>query len=114
MEMMSGMEMSDMEMMPGMDMAGMEAMPCCKKGQVGVATEVSSSMGVCCVTLSQEPSSTGTTFTPRSPSLSIAITHPAVTQPPVFLPKPGTRPYVTQFFLPNLQAIYIRNLYFLI
>lgn len=109
---MAGMEMSDMKSMPDMDMSAMETMPCCKD-QAGATTEEQSSMVECCVTIPQEPGSTGITFNQRSPSFSIAIIHSAVTQP-VFLPKPGTRPYVTYLFLPNLQASYIRNLSFLI
>ena len=110
---MSVMDMSDMESMHDMDMSGIETMPCCED-QAGATTEEQSRTGECCVTIPQEPGSTGTTVNLRSPSFNIAITHPAVTQPPVFVPKPGTRPYVTQLYLPNLQASYIRNLSFLI
>src|SRR5581483_374873 len=111
---MSGMEMMpNMETMPG-KMADMKTMPCCKKNQAEAATEEPSNVGQCCVTIPQEPSSTATTINLRSPSFSIAITHPAVMQPTLSLPKPGTRPHVTQVFLPNLQASYVRNLSFLI
>ena len=109
---MAGMEISDMKSMPDMDMSGMETMPCCKD-QVAATTEAQSSMRNCCVTIPQEPGSTRITFNLRSPSFSVAIIHSAVTQP-VFLPRPGTRPYVTYLFLPSLQATYIRNLFFLI
>ena len=68
----------------------------------------------CCVTIPQEPGSSGTTFNLRSPSFSIAVIHPAIVQSPITLPKPYERPYSTQVFLPNLQATYIRNLSFLI
>ncbi len=124
MEMMPNMEtmpgkMAGMENMAGMDMpdtqmSDMKTMPCCKKNQAEAATEEPSNVGQCCVTIPQEPSSTATTINLRSPSFSIAITHPAVMQPTLSLPKPGTRPHVTQVFLPNLQASYVRNLSFLI
>jgi hypothetical protein len=108
---MTDVEMCEMEMSPGMDMA---TSPCDGRHPSEVATEDLSDLAMCCVTIPQEPGSTGTTFNLRSPSFSIAVTSHAVMQPPVLVPKPGTRPYVTQFFVPNLQASYIRNLSFLI
>ena len=110
---MPDMEMSDMEEMSGMDMSGMETMPCCQKNQAEATTEEPTNMGECCVTIPQEPGSTATTIN-RSSSFSIAITLPAVLQPALSLPKPATRPHVTQLFLPNLQDSYVRNLSFLI
>lgn len=119
MENMSHSEMSDrdtpdMDSMPGMDMADMETMPCCWKDQIEAATEMSGNSGLCCVTVPQEPGSTATTVSPRFSSYSIVITHPAVMQLPLSLPKPSGRPPVRQLFLPNLQATYVRNLAFLI
>ena len=116
---MSGMEMPDTETCPmeraGMgNMAGMETMPCCKKDQVGAATEGRSSMGACCVTIPQEPGSTATTFKLSPPSVSVAANHPAIAQSPVILPKRFECPYSDEVFLPNLQASYIRNLSLLI
>lgn len=108
------MDIADVEVTPGVDMSGMLTMPCCKKDQIGAATEESSGMGVCCVTVPQEPGSTGTTFNLRSPSFNISISHPAIMQTPVTLLQPDPRPHVTQIFLPNLQASYVRNLSFLI
>jgi hypothetical protein len=116
MEMTPGMEtMSDMETMPGMEMTpGMETMPCCKKHGTQAVVSESGSPGECCIMIPQEPGSSGTTFSLRSPSFSIAVIHPALVQSPLTLPKPYERPYSTQIFLPNLQATYIRNLSFLI
>ena len=110
---MSHMEMSDIEITCGRDIPGMDALSRCEKDHAEASIALGS-MGECCFTIPQEPGQTGTIFNPRSPSFSVAITHPAVTQPPVFVPKRDTRPYATQFFLPNLQATYIRNLSFLI
>ena len=104
-------KMSGMEMMPGMETT-QERMPYCKAEQMQADQQVSTP--ACCVTETQESGPVGSTFSPRPPSFSIAITHPAVMQPPVSLPKQGARPHVTQFFLPNHQASYIRNLSFLI
>ena len=119
MEHMSEMEMPDSEachmQMFGMEnMAGMETMPCCKKDQAGAATEERSTMGACCVTIPQEPGSTGTTFKLSPPSFSVAAIHPAIAQSPVILPKRFECPYSDEVFLPNLQASYIRNLSLLI
>lgn len=107
-------EMPDMEAMPGMDMSDMETMPCCKKHQMGAATEEPSGVGACCVSAPPESGSTTATFNVRAPSFSIAISHPAVMQARMILLQPGARPQVTQLFLPNLQASYVRNLSFLI
>jgi hypothetical protein len=107
--------MPGMETMPGMEMTpGMEAMPCCKKHGTDAVVSEPGSPGQCCVTIPQEPGSSGTTFNLRSPSFSIAVIHPTIVQSPITLPKPYERPYSTQIFLPNLQATYIRNLSFLI
>jgi len=122
MEAMPGMEMTpdmhmdhDMEAMPGMEMTpGMETMPCCKKNHSASAVSETGSPEQCCVIMPQEPGSSGTTFSLRSPSFSIAVIHPAIVQAALTLPKPYERPYSTQIFLPNLQATYIRNLSFLI
>lgn len=119
MENMSHAEMSDgdtpdMESMPEMDMAGMETMPCCWKDQIEAPIEMLGDSGLCCVTIPQEPGSTATTVNPRSCSYGKVITHPAIMQLPVSLPKPSARVPVTQLFLPNLQATYVRNLAFLI
>ncbi len=114
---MAGVEMIPvgMEMMPGMEMTpGMETMSCCKKSETQSVVSESGSPGQCCVTIPQEPGSSGTTFNLRSPSFSIAVIHPAIVQSPLTLPKPYERPYSTQVFLPNLQASYIRNLSLLI
>ncbi|HEY5884966.1 MAG TPA: hypothetical protein VIT88_09790 [Pyrinomonadaceae bacterium] len=119
MEHMSGMEMPDseachMQMFGVENMAGMETMPCCKKDHASAATEERSTMGACCVTIPQEPGSTGTTFKLSPPSFSVAAIHPAIAQSPVILPKRFECPYSDEFFLPNLQASYIRNLSLLI
>jgi hypothetical protein len=116
METMSGMEMtSGMETLPGMEMTrGMETMSCCKKHTTQSLVSDPGSGEECCVNIPQEPGSSGTTFTLRAPSFSIAVIHPAIVQSPITLPKPYERPYSTQIFLPNLQATYIRNLSFLI
>jgi hypothetical protein len=109
MEQMSEMDIPDSESL-STDMAGLYTMSSCKV-DAEAATELSNEQ--CCVTIPQETGPAGTTSNLR-PSSSIAIIHPALTQPPVFLPIQGTRPFVTQAFLPNLQATYIRNLSFLI
>ncbi len=117
METMAGMDetMPDMENMPGMEMMpGMETMPCCQKDEAESAVSESGLAGDCCVTIPQEPGSTGTTFNLRSPSFSIAVIHPAVVQSPLPTPKPYECSYSTEAFLPNLQASYIRNLSLLI
>lgn len=106
-------EMAGMEM-PGMEMPGMATMPCCKGVESPFVLNESSSSEQCCVIVPQETGSRGTTFSLTSPSFSIAATHPAIVQSPITLPKLYERPYSTRFFLPNLQAIYIRNLSFLI
>jgi len=114
---MAGVEMIPvgMEMMPGMEMTpGMETMSCCKKSETQSVVSESGLAGDCCITIPQEPGSSGTTFNLRSPSFSIAVIHPAIVQSPLTLPKPYERPYSTQVFLPNLQASYIRNLSLLI
>lgn len=106
-------KMPGMEGMAGMEtMQSMETMPCCKGEQIEADQEVTAPS--CCVTESQESGPTESTSTPRSPSFSIALSHPAIVQPVISLPKPGARPDVTPFFLPNLQASYVRNLSFLI
>ena len=102
-------QMAGVEAMPGM-----ETMSCCKKSETQSVVSESGSPGQCCVTIPQEPGSSGTTFNLRSPSFSIAVIHPAIVQSPLTLPKPYERPYSTQVFLPNLQASYIRNLSLLI
>lgn len=107
-------ETLDAEATPGMDLSDMDIMPCCKKDQMGAATEEPSGMGACCVSAPSESGSTTATFNLRAPSFSIAISHPALMQLPLMLVRPGTRPHVTQLFLPNLQASYVRNLSFLI
>ncbi len=74
METMAGMDetMPDMENMPGMEMMpGMETMPCCQKDEAESAVSESGLAGDCCVTIPQEPGSTGTTFNLRSPSSSV-------------------------------------------
>ena len=119
MEHMAGMEMQyhkmpDMESMLTMDTSGTEAMPCCKEHQAKVAIQEPANMGLCCVTIPQEPNSPGPTVNLSPSSFSIEVTHAVVVQPPVLPPRPPTRRYVTQFFLPNLQATYVRNLAFLI
>lgn len=113
---MPGMEMtSGLETMPGMEMTpGIKTMSCCKKHTTQSPVSDPGSGEECCVNIPQEPGSSGTTFTLRSPSFSIAVIHPATVQSPITLPKPYERPYSTQIFLPNLQATYIRNLSFLI
>ena len=100
-------KMAGMEAMPGM-----ETMPCCKAEQMQADQDVTTPS--CCVKESQDSGPIGSTFSPRSPSFSIATNYPAVLRAPVFIPNPGTHPSVTQFFLPNLQATYVRNLSFLI
>jgi len=126
----TGVEMmsADIETMPGMkrmagmdetmphmeDMPGMETMPDCQKDEAGSAMSESRLAGDCCVTIPQEPSSTGTTFNLRSASFSVAVTHSAIVQSPIRLPNPYERAYSTQVFLPDLQTTYIRNLSFLI
>jgi hypothetical protein len=101
--------------MPGMEMMpGMETMPCCKAEQSQAAAGESSTMGLCCVTIPQEPGSSGTTFNLRPPSFSIAVIHPAIAQSPLAAPKPYECSYSTEVCLPNLQASYIRNLSLLI
>jgi hypothetical protein len=102
-------EMAGMEMMPGM-----ETMPCSKELQSLIVLSESSSSVQCCFTLPQETGSQGTTFNLSSPSFSIAAIHPAIVQSRITLPKLYERPYSTRFFLPNLQATYIRNFSFLI
>jgi len=99
-------KMADMDNMPGID-----TMPCCKE-QAGAAT-AETDMGMCCVTIPKEPGSSGTTFKLQPPSFSVAVIHPAIVQSALILPKPYERP-ATEVFLPNLQAIYIRNLSLLI
>src|SRR6266542_3149570 len=108
--------MPGMETMAGMDetMPDMENMPCCQKDEAESAVSESGLAGDCCVTIPQEPGSTGTTFNLRSPSFSIAVIHPAVVQSPLPTPKPYECSYSTEAFLPNLQASYIRNLSLLI
>ena len=100
--------------MAGMEMPGMETMPCCKEHASPFVLSESNSSEQCCFTIPQETGSRGTTFNLRSPSFSIAVTHPAVVQPPLPALKPYERAYSTQVYLPNLQATYIRNLSFLI
>jgi len=117
METMAGMDetMPHMEDMPGMEMmSGMETMPECRKDEAGSAMSESRLAGDCCVTIPQEPSSTGTTFNLRSASFRVAVTHSAIVQSPIRLPNPYERAYSTQIFLPDLQTTYIRNLSFLI
>lgn len=112
----------DMEMMPSMQMRkaspslsqshemmpGMETMPCCKKHKT------QSVLSECCINIPQETGSSGTTFTLRPPSFSVAVIHPAIRQPPITAPKPYEFIYSTEVFLPNLQTSYLRNLSFLI
>jgi hypothetical protein len=101
-------QMAGMEAMPGM-----ETMTCCKAEQTqGDQSEVNTP--ACCVIESQEPGPAGSTFSPRPPSFSVAVIHPALVQSPLTLPKPYECSYSTQVFLPNLQASYIRNLSLLI
>lgn len=91
------------EMMPGM-----ETMPCCKKHKT------QSVLSECCINIPQETGSSGTTFTLRPTSFSVAVIHPAMVQPPLTAPKPYEFLYSTEVFLPNLQTSYLRNLSFLI
>lgn len=107
-------KMAGMEMMPGMETTqGMETMPCCDAEQTqGDQSEVNTPP--CCVIESQEPGPAGSTFSPRPPSFSIAVIHPAIVQSPMILVEPYERSQSTQVFLPNLQESYIRNLSFLI
>lgn len=102
-------KMAGVEMMPGM-----ETMPCCKQEQAKTVVSESNFPGQCCVSVPQEPGSTGTTFSLRSPSFSIALIHPTIVHSLITLPRPVERPYSTQLFLPNLQTSYIRNLSLLI
>ncbi len=102
-------KIAGMEAMPGM-----ETMPCCKKNQSASVVSESDSSEQCCVTIPQEPGSSGTMFNLRPPSFSIAVIHPAVVQSPLAAPKPYECSYSTEVFLPNLQASYIRNLSLLI
>jgi hypothetical protein len=102
-------ELAGVGMMPGM-----ETMPCYKEHQSLVVLSESRSSEQCCVIIPQETGSRGTTFNLSSPSFSIAVIHPAIAQSPISLPKLYERPYSTRFFLPNLQATYIRNFSFLI
>ena len=95
-------------------MAGMEGMPCCKEEQIQSAASQSGSPEQCCVTIPQQPGSSGTTFNLRSFSFSIAVIHPAIVQSPITVPKPYESSYPIEVFLPNLQASYIRNLFLLI
>lgn len=95
-------------------MPGMETMPCCEKHVTQSVVSESGSPRQCCVTIPEETGSSGTTFNLRSPSLSIAVVHPAVVQSPPAAPKPYECSYSTQVFLPNLQSSYIRNLSLLI
>jgi hypothetical protein len=99
------------------EMAGMEMMPairCSKELQSLIVLRESSSSEQCCFTIPQETGSRGTTFNLSSPAFSMAAIHPAIVRSPITLPKLYERPYSTRFFLPNLQATYIRNLSFLI
>jgi len=101
-------KMAAMETMPAP-----ETMPCCKAEQAqeekGKVTPHE-----CCVIETQESGPSGSTFSPRPPSFSIAVVHPAIVQSPVTLPTPYEHPYSTQVFLPNRHASYIRNLSLLI
>jgi len=101
-------KMAGMEMMPGM-----ETMPCCEDEQAEGTAAQYGTMEMCCVTIPRAPGSGGTTFKLRPPSFSVAVIHPAIVQSALILPKPYERP-ATEVFLPNLQAIYIRNLSLLI
>jgi hypothetical protein len=113
---MLGMKMMPrMATMPGMEMmVGMEGVPCCEGDETQSVVSESGPDGECCITIPQEPGSSGTTFNLRPPSFGIALVHPAIVQSPFTLPKPCERSYSTRIFLPNLQATYIRNLSFLI
>jgi hypothetical protein len=102
-------EMAGMEAMPGM-----ETMPCCKKNQNAAVESESGPPEQCCFNIPRETGSRGTTFNLRAPTFSIAVTHPAVAQSPLAVPKPYESSYTPQVFLPNLQASYIRNLSILI
>jgi len=102
-------EMAGMEAMPGM-----ETMPCCKKNLNAAVESESGSPEPCCFNIPPETGSRGTTFNLRAPSFSVAVTHPAVAQSPVAVPKPYEFSYSPQVFLPSLQASYIRNLSILI
>jgi hypothetical protein len=102
-------EMAGVEMMPGMD-----TMSCCKKDATQAVTNETNSSEQCCVTIPQETASSGTTFKLRPPFFSIAVTHPAVAQPPLAALKVYEYSYSPDVFLPNLQATYIRNLSLLI
>ena len=99
--------MAGMEMMPGM-----ETMPCCKEEQVNAPEFMRDEMR-CCIAIPQAPGSSGTTFRLTPPSFNIAVVHPAMVQSPSILSKTYERSS-TKFFLPNLQATYIRNLSILI
>ena len=112
----------DLEMMPTMEMRiaspslsqshemmpGTEAMPCCKKHKT------QSILSECCINIPQETGSSGTRFTLRPSSFSVAVIHPAVVQPPITVPKPYEFLYPAEVFLPNLQTSYLLNLSFLI
>ena len=102
-------EMAGVETMPGM-----EAMPCCKEHESPAVSNESDSQEQCCITIPEGPGSSGTTFKLRQPSFRIAVIHPAIMHSPMTLPKPYECSYSAQVFLPNLQASYIRNLFFLI
>jgi hypothetical protein len=93
-------------------MAGMETMACCKKHE-SIGSE-SGSQQECCVNIPPETGSSGTTFNVRPPSFSIAVSHPALVQSPLPVPRPYESYYSIAVFLPNLQASYIRNNSFLI
>lgn len=94
-------------------MAGMETMPCCHEGQAQAPKLDHDDMLVCCIAIPPAPGSSGTTFKLSPPSFSVAILHPAVEQSPATQSTGQERPSA-QFFLPNLQATYIRNLSLLI
>lgn len=94
------------------EMAGMEMMPCCHEGQAQAPKLDHDYMSVCCVAIPQAPGSSGTTFKLSPPSFSIAVLYPQLEHSPSILSR-GEHPSA-QFFLPNLQTTYIRNLSLLI
>ena len=92
-------------------MAGTEMMPCCYEAQAPKLDH--DDMLVCCIAIPPAPGSSGTTFKLSPSSFSVAILHPAVEPSPSTQSTGQERPSA-QFFLPNLQATYIRNLSLLI
>lgn len=95
-------------------MAGMEMMDCCQVAQMQQDTPETAAARLCCVINCSQPGPTGAQFTWRTPSFGVTTLPPAVAQSPIALLRPPGRRSSTQFYSPNLQASYIRNLSLLI